>query len=66
MDDTILGKCKDKSGIMAKLSPPLLTSAVSMIDSTEVTESDGLGHLGQLPPNLTGIDGTTFTVASLL
>jgi hypothetical protein len=66
MDDTILGKRKDKSGIITKPSPPPLTSAVSAMDSTKATESDGLEHLDQPPPNLTGIDGTAFTVASLV
>jgi len=62
MNDTILGKCKDHA---VTHPPPPPQPAVSEENSSQV-EMDGFEYLDELTPDLTGIDGTAFTVAALI
>ena len=69
MDNTILGKCKDKSESSTALKPPPLpqpasTAAEGCVDMNSQSKTDGLEFLDQPPPDLTGVDGTVFAVAT--
>jgi hypothetical protein len=61
MNETILGKRKDKSD--AAKTPPQPLAAENRINIEPETEKDGMNSLDQLPLDLTGIMGSAFSAA---
>ena len=64
------GLSKDKSKSSTALKPPplpqplALTAAEEYVDMNSQSETNGLEFLDQPPPDLTGVDGTIFAVAT--
>ena len=46
------------------LPQPASTAAQECVDVNPQSETDGLEYLDQPPPDLTGVDGTVFAVAT--